>query len=650
MIFTVRQAVSLTLVSTLFLSACSAPSKGRPEELSQEAKDLLSEAEKDLFLYRFEAAMQKTDQVLAMHPDSREALKMIFKARLAQLNNDAFIAERQREESQAKATRDALRSATLPDEKPALDRALIQYRAGLTEVDQAAIQEKLERKVAQMDLLNADLDAVLYKIFQEAEINIALDPGNFSGKKFTIRGKDMTVRYLLENIARTQGLSFTVDNENVWIVSSDNPIFIKREYRLNTGLTRSDTKGGYEGLGTIGFLGQTTKAGQGGGALSGGGASSGSSGASKDKEKSHIELFIEKIPDLLPDWPKGSEIYLDKKQNVLIVRSTREAIAEIEKSLKILDEIPRQILVKARFVQITGEENFDFGVSWDFTALSSSAGTIPDYTLDGPSGNYFGGTDPAIVNADVDANKNADLVGTGTSFNSAFDSTLQSKLGTSEINFKGVFRDRPFQAVLSAIQRTSFANTVSEPSAMVTNNGTATIGVTRNYPYVEDYQVESVQLGQNFTGGIVNTTNAPVVTATINDQNFEGRALVVTPSIGADGKTITLYLQPVVRSKVSDLSISNPVSGLDVDIPSVTRPIFETKYVTTQVSVTDGDTVVIGGLITDEEILDEKKVPLLGDLPLIGALFQRKQTIHNKVNLYIFITVNIISPQGSTYR
>lgn len=664
----VLSATSLLVLSSGIFSGCamiSSEEKEKPQEISQEAQTLLDEAEQLMFLMRFKEAMTKVDQVLAMHPDSRPALTMVFRIRLAELDNDAFIAGRQREESHARASREALRKGILPDEKPPLDRATIQLKPGITQEEELKVKEKLQRKVSHMDLQDTDLDKVLFEIFKEAEINIALDPGNFAGKKFTIRGKDMTVRYVLENIARTQGLNFTVDDENVWIVSSDKPVFITRVFRLNTGITRIDTRGGYEGLGTLGILGQTVKssgggmtgggaggAGGGGGGFGGGGGGmggAGNSGQDKEKEKTHIEQLIEKIPTLVPSWPEDSQLYLDKKQNLVIVKSTREAVEEVDKLLKVADEVPRQVNIEARFVQIQGEENFDFGVSWDFPEVVDADGNVPaDYVL--TPGSH---PDPSVNPSDVVPNRWQQFKDSKTEFGDLVGPTGDSGRGGT-LSLKGVFGDRPFRAILSAFEKTSFVSTVSVPSVTVSNNNTATIGVTTNYPFVEEYEVSNV--GTGLSGSFSqNVTTTPVVTAQLNDENFLGRALVVTPSIGADGKTVTLYIQPVIRALAGpDLEIADsvliPTSTGSVTIPVLKRPIFETKIITTQVSIQDGETVVVGGLITDEASKGEQKVPFLGDLPLLGSLFRRKENYTSKVNLYIFITARIMSPDGSTYQ
>ncbi len=643
----VLSVTSLFVLSSGLFSGCallssSEEEKQMPPVLSEDSLALLQAADQDIFLLQFDEAMRKVDQVLAASPNSREALNMVFKIRLSQLNNEAYRVDRQREEAQARASLEAMKKGLLPEEKPLLDRSLIALKPGITQEEELKIKEKLQRKVAHLDLQDADLDKVLFEIFKEAEINIALDPGNFAGKKFTIRGKEMTVRYVLENIARTQGLNFTVDDENVWIVSSEKPVFISRVYRLNTGVTRKDTRGGYEGLGTLGTLSQVNEQGSGGGAGgggagggfggggggAGGGFGGGATQGNDEKEKTHLELLIEQLPKLVPSWPEGSELYFDKKQNIVIVKSTREAVSEVDKILQEADRVAKQVSIEARFVEIRGEENFDFGVSFNFNEETSGFPDAPGF-------------------------------GEGTKLDQEATTVFPfPKVGdpgiTSVGNFKlkGVLRDKPFNALLSAIERTTFANTVSVPSVTVSNNNTATLGVTKNAPYIEDYDVENVATGSVGTGFNNITQTEPVVVAQINDENFEGRALVVTPSIGADGKTITMFVQPVIRTDTGvtfDVTDAVIIPGLD-ERPTIERPIFETKFITTQVSVQDGDTVIIGGLITNESRREKQKIPILGDLPLLGVLFRSTSNVDEKINLYIFITARVVSPDGSLYQ
>ena len=117
-----------------------------------------------------------------------------------------------------------------------------------------------------------------------------------------------------------------------------------------------------------------------------------------------------------------------------------------------------------------------------------------------------------------------------------------------------------------------------------------------------------------------------------------GILLNVTPSVGKDMKTITLIVAP----EVSQFSQFRDLGG------GVTVPEFTSSQLTTSVIMEDGQTIVLGGLMTDSDSNQVTKVPVLGDLPLVGGLFRQKEHTSTKKNLLIFITARLLGPRGQT--
>jgi len=119
-----------------------------------------------------------------------------------------------------------------------------------------------------------------------------------------------------------------------------------------------------------------------------------------------------------------------------------------------------------------------------------------------------------------------------------------------------------------------------------------------------------------------------------------GTRLIVTPSVQSDDKTIELDVQPEVSSL---LMFRQFVSSRNNDY---SLPQFFVQSVKTTVSINDGDTLVMGGLMRDELVRTDDKVPIIGDLPLIGRFFRGKSEVEKKSNLMIFVTAKIIDPSG----
>lgn len=323
-------------------------------------------------------------------------------------------------------------------------------------------------------------------------------------------------------------------------------------------------------------------------------------------KKASIEVILENI-DKLVDWPEGSTVLLDRKKNLVFIRTTERIHREIAALIKELDKDPVQIVIESRFLEVSRLEDFDFGFNFKVHETS------------------------------------------GTFFNIPF-SAPPPTTGGSTIVLSGVLDQFDFQAVLFLLDRSENVTTISSPKVTTTNNSQATIAVAKNVPFVENYEVVTSgvsDVNPSAAGNVI--VSQPALKAIINDQNFEGIALNVTPSVGADARTISLVIQPVVRSIVDEEVIQNAALIEDVTVPSIVRPIIESRIVNTQLTIEDGNTVVLGGQITARSSFTRQQTPFLGDIPVLGNLFKRKTTKNEKRNLLIFVTAHILSPAGQGY-
>ena len=148
------------------------------------------------------------------------------------------------------------------------------------------------------------------------------------------------------------------------------------------------------------------------------------------------------------------------------------------------------------------------------------------------------------------------------------------------------------------------------------------------------------------------TTFTPGTSAIIpvQQQVETGPVLDVVPYVLADGYTINMTLIPSL-TEFSGYQAPPPVpsvtGGLNVvQLPTI-LPQFTVRQVVTTVNVWDGQTVMLGGLISSQDTLEKDKVPVLGDLPLFGKLFQSQSKVSNKMNLMIFVTATIVDPAGN---
>lgn len=584
------------------------------------------------------------------HEVRRKANFYLFSARRAQLLEEKALVKRQGEISREKMLLDAGKAAQLPKEKSRRSREEIEEIPGLGESISAEYTEmpqemrkKLLQKVGTINLIDADLDFLIFEIFKSTGVNILADTALLQGKKITIRVRDETIEDILSYLSDQYNLEYRVKGNTIYLTMPKKTVELEtRVYRLNKGLNESRLVRDFVALSDLSFVQSLSMVNSGGGAGAGGGMGAGVGGGigagigtgmgmgmdagmgmfggsgiggagSKISEvsgelgkKASIEVVLENI-DKLVDWPKGSTVLLDRKKNVVFIRTTARIHREIAALIKELDKDPVQIVIESRFLEVSHIEDFDFGFNFKVHETS------------------------------------------GTFFNIPF-SAPPSTTGGSTIVLSGVLDQFDFQAVLFLLDRSENVTTISSPKVTTTNNSQATIAVAKNVPFVENYEVVTSgvsDVNPSAAGNVI--VSQPALKAIINDQNFEGIALNVTPSVGADARTISLVIQPVVRSIVDEEVIQNAALIEDVTVPSIVRPIIESRIVNTQLTIEDGNTVVLGGQITAKSSYTRQQTPFLGNIPVLGNLFKRKTTRNEKRNLLIFVTTHILSPTGQGY-
>ena len=179
----------------------------------------------------------------------------------------------------------------------------------------------------------------------------------------------------------------------------------------------------------------------------------------------------------------------------------------------------------------------------------------------------------------------------------------------------------------------------------------ATITVAQELRYPESYgDIEStVSSGDRDSGGgsVSITAGTPQDFVTRN----VGVEMSVTPNVENDN-TISLILEPRVTEFEGFVEYGGPSVAIagdtTVTVPAgFYQPIFSVREITTEVTVFDGATVVMGGLTRDEVKTVNDKVPVLGDIPVLGRLFRSEGVSRQKRNLLIFVTANLVSPGGS---
>ena len=207
----------------------------------------------------------------------------------------------------------------------------------------------------------------------------------------------------------------------------------------------------------------------------------------------------------------------------------------------------------------------------------------------------------------------------------------------------GIFTNPQFQVVLRALNQKKGIDVLSAPKVTTKSGSSATVEVIREFRYPSEY--EPPQVPQTTGSGTQPITPA---TPTSFEMRPVGVRLEVEPTVGSDNYTIDLRLVPEVTEFEGFINYGSPIlnRGVVVTQNVINYPVFSERKVETSVSIYDGQTVVLGGLMREDVQKVNDKTPLLGDIPMAGALFRSQSDQHIKRNLVIFVTATLIDPAG----
>jgi general secretion pathway protein D len=267
--------------------------------------------------------------------------------------------------------------------------------------------------------------------------------------------------------------------------------------------------------------------------------------------------------------------------------------------------------------------------------------------------------------------------GIGTSYNSAITAnSLNALLGgipqgtnvasPGVFGIAGVFTNPQFQIVIRALSQQKGVDLMTAPKVTTKSGIKATIKVIREFPYPTEFTPPQVPPpadsqqeggGQGAAGIVVTSGLVTPSTPTAFEKRDLGVSLEVEPQVGADNYTIDLSLSPEVVDFDGFVNYGSPITGPRYDAlngintfvitPNVmNQPIFSVRKVTTSVSIWDGQTVALGGLIREDVQKVNDKVPILGDIPLAGRLFRSNVDQKIKKNLIVFVTARLMNAEG----
>jgi type IV pilus assembly protein PilQ len=466
---------------------------------------------------------------------------------------------------------------------------------------------KVLDKEVTIHLDNVPLETVLLNLSQSAGVNIVADKSLAALKQvLSVNLEKVKLSEFLRYVGRNYDLQFQVGDELVWVVDGKDPKKLMEEtrfYRLRKGFVLPAEFGTPEAQRTTTTVNNVTTV----------------------QELEKFKKFVNDNAPAIPYLEKaitnlftGSKFIIDYERNLVMARGTPEQLEVVEKIIKEFDRPIQQVLIEARFVTISKPAFMQLGVLWEtgrkFPTGTNAIQRSPQDLTGLVNYQNFLSTDLA-----------SPAVGVGIQY------VFTNVLGASELS-----------ATISALEQTGESQTLSAPRLTVINNRPATISDGQVQYYYEEFSVANT-VQQYYTAQAIYPSGKPTkVTA--------GAELNVLASISGDGRSIVLALNPKVNTQVQLVPYNTIVQYNANNQPSssfqIKLPTYRTQELATRVVVKSGETVVMGGVLEQDKYTYVESVPVLGDIPIIGALFRRRTDSDSPRYLLVFVTATIVKDNG----
>ncbi|MDY0222305.1 MAG: hypothetical protein RBR67_14310 [Desulfobacterium sp.] len=440
---------------------------------------------------------------------------------------------------------------------------------------------------------SAPLRDVLMGLARQAELNLVLSRDVDGLEPVSVEFQNLPLRQSMEEILQTFEYSYEISGNILRIKAVETRIF-NFDYPLIFTKSTSDVGGDMLG--------------------SSGGSSGGSGGGNDDMSAEFsVETEVED-DDSLNVWKQIKAILQPRKEDTgtqsqssdetngvlsvigratvnsasgtIVVTDRPDILNRVEDILtQMQSSLKRQVIIEAKIMEVTLNHSHQYGMDWSAIRKGTR------------------------VPFDITSNMRADL---------------PSGTGIFEFNISKIAGEYDLTAMIDAISTQGDVNTISSPRINVINNQSATISIGRTIPYL-DFQIENITAGDTVSYQAVPTVKRAQA----------GVSLGITPQISGDG-VITLHVVPVITDQAGSQSFT-------YEGTTWTVPILDTRTAGTIISAVDNETIVLGGLIQDTSTDNRTKVPILGNIPMVGKfLFGNQAKKSTKTELVILLTPRIV--------
>ncbi len=472
----------------------------------------------------------------------------------------------------------------------------------------------------------------------------------------TVDLSEVPLRTALDYVTKLAGLKYRVDPFAILVVPINAQVdtLITKEYRVPANFLTTP-------MGDSGAGGAVNPL------LTTGGTSGGTSVSARGTPTARAILESQGVT-----FPQGASATYFPSSSRLIVKNTQANLDLIDQIVESINsDRPMQVTIESKFVEITQNDLKELSFDWllgGFNVDSSGRafagggtrgpvrGSVEDYNSD------FTFVDP-ITNTPIGENLSSAGLRSGTGAGNAIglnaiDALINGTvagLAPGTFSIAGVLTDPQFQVVIRALDQKKGIDLMTAPRVTTKSGQRALVEIIREFRYPTEFDPPQVPQGGN--SGLSAAVVTPTTPTTFETRNV-GVTLEVEPTVSSDNYTIELGLTPTVTEFEGFINYGSPIFGVAAASSTrqllteniINQPIFSTRRVNTSVTVWDGQTVVLGGMMREDVQKVDDKIPLLGDTPLIGRLFRSKVDQHIKRNLVIFVTANLIDPAGQNIR
>ena len=405
--------------------------------------------------------------------------------------------------------------------------------------------------------------------------------------------------------------------------------------------------------------------------------------------------IIEQLRNSGIAFPEGTSATLSNS-GVLLVTNTPTELDKVEQLVQAIStKQPKQVKITTKFVEITQENTDELGFDWIISPFNlNSQDTL--FGMGGTRGNQPGRTGSdfispvngvAVDGIPADPNQfttdgvtNGLRSGDQAINRNSVDAILnnpnrgaqQTSVAPGIMGLTGLFSDGQVQMIMRGLAQKKGTDLMTAPSVTARSGQKATIEIIREFIYPTEYEPPELPNsvgqtnGNQGGGGIIGGGGGgsfPVTPATPTafETRNTGVTLEIEPTIGENDFVIDLRFVPEIVEFEGFINYGSPILSPSTDVLGnpvtsvitenrIEMPVFSTRRVNSALTIYDGYTVAVGGLIGENVQNVEDSVPVLGDIPIIGRLFQSRSENRIKSNLIVFVTAQIIDATGRPLR